>query len=121
MEVDVLRGDVELVPVADAVVLGDDVEVELPLVQLQLVVDEVLEVADVLLDVIDGDEVGVDVVLVVRVDVELVLVGDEVVLEDEEDVELLGAVLLLAVDEVAELEDGLGVVEEGVAVVLLLL
>ena len=40
-----------------------------------------LEVADVLLDLIEGDEVGVDVVLVVRVDVELVLVGDEVVLE----------------------------------------
>ena len=62
-----------------------------------------------------------DVALVVRVDVELVFVGDEVVLEDEDDFELLVVVLLLAVDEVAELEDGLGVVEEGVAVVLLLL
>ena len=62
-----------------------------------------------------------DVALVVRVDVELVFVGDEVVLEDEDDFELLVVVLLLAVDEVVELEDGLGVVEEGVAVVLLLL
>ena len=120
MEVDVLRGDVELVPVDDDIVLKEEVEVELIIVQLQLVVDEVLEGADVLLDVIDGDEVGVDVVLVVRVDVELVLVGDEVVLEDEDDVELFVVALLVAVDQVVELEDGLDVVEEGVVVVLLL-
>ena len=54
-----------------------------------------LEVEDVLLDAIEGDKVRVDVALVVRVDVDFVLVGDEVVLEDEDDVELLVVALLL--------------------------
>ena len=59
----------------------DDVEVKLLVVLLLLVVDGALEVEDVRLDVVEGDEVGG--VLVGLVDAELVLVDDEAVREDD--------------------------------------
>ena len=62
---------------------------------------------DVLLDVVEQAEVEVAVLLVGFVHVELVLVDGKVVLEDDEDVELLVVALLLVVDEVVELRDGI--------------
>ena len=69
---------------------------------------------------VEEDEVEVDVMLVVLVDVELALVDDEVALEAANDVDLLGVVLLV-VDEVVDLDDGLlDVVEEKLVVEVVL-
>ena len=53
--------------------LVDEVEVEMPVAELLLVVNEVLEVEDAQLDVVEIDDVGVVVVLVLLVDVDVVL------------------------------------------------
>ena len=63
---------------------------------LQFVVDEVPEADDVRLEAVEKDKVEVETLQVVLVDVEVVLGGDAVALEDDDDAEQVVMQLLVA-------------------------